>query len=269
MIQVVEIVKRMRGPSRAVHAVASNGWHYVVKPPMIGRRALINEWIGARLLRMVGVTAPDVVPIRITRSIADAAWPEAMADDDIIGVASAYPVNPSQQGVYDFLPDALLLDVPNLEHFIGALAVDLWAGKTDQRHTVYARQGLMWAHFVDHKNLFGGARWDCSFSKGGSMRNPAASKAYRRLLNEQQIDFWCAQISAIRPEALTKMLASVPDYWLDATTSKQLDALALQLLSRKHLISAMLHEEMVRVARVHASHIPCECCNMNVGVSCP
>lgn len=265
MIRVEKIVRQMRGTSRAVHAVASNGWHYVVKPPMIGLQALINEWLGARLMRMVGVMAPDVEPILIPAPLAKEAWPDAIIGGDLIGVASAYPVDPTKHAVYDFIPDSFVDKVANKEHFVGALALDLWVGKNDPRHTVYYRQGPFWACFVDNKNLFGAVRWgDLHVA---DVANPVASSVYRRVLDEAQIDMWTAKIWAIRPAALKRQFSLIPACWEDTTITRALAEIADLLLSRRSIVPVVLRD-MAR-ARTAMLQKNLTCAKMAPSTPCP
>lgn len=237
MITAIKAVKAMRGRSSAMHMEADNGWHYVVKPPMIGRRALINEWLGARLYQMLGLMVADVRPIRIPFALARTCWAHA-PQGDVIGVASAFPVEPAKQAIYDFLPPSMFDRVANLDHLVGALAVDLWAGKSEARHCVYFRQGPWWACFIDHKAMFGGTRWDCVGM--ANPRNPAAKSAYHHYLTDAEIQMWAKEILSIRPAVLYRLVKEVPDFWLDHDTSLDLSGLAELLLSRRNQIPAML-----------------------------
>jgi len=261
MITVVQAVKRMRGPSRAVHAVADNGWHYVVKPPSIGHRAMINEWLGAKLLQMVGVMTADVRPVIIPGEIAKEQWPE-FSGISVVGTASAFPVDPTQHAIYDFVPRMMAEKIANLDHAVGALAVDFWVGMTERRHFVYFRQGPWWACCVDNKGMFGGRQWNCL--GGGLPTNPAARWTYESVLSEKQIDLWSAQILAIKPGALYRLLDEVPECWAATLSASDLYQLADLLLSRRARVPAMLRG----VAGTSSSRIGLTCDTMSLNASC-
>ena len=92
---------------------------------------------------------------------------------------SRYPGDPSRTAVYDFLPDALLPQVVNLEDFRAILVFDKWsAGNADGRQSVFyramvrrgepggpagpgtgARPGFV-ARMIDHGFAFNGPHWD-------------------------------------------------------------------------------------------------------------
>jgi len=261
MITAVQAIKRMRGRSKAVHAVADNGWHYVIKPPSIGLRSMINEWLGAKLCQMVGVMTADVRPIVIPHALAVGFWPE-LPRTDVIGVASAFPVDPSAHAIYDFLPRSMADKIANVDHTVGALAVDLWTGMNERRHCVYFRQGPWWACVVDHKSMFGGDQWNCS---GVAVpTNPAAGWAYESVLTDEQIHLWSTQICTIKPEPLYRLFRDVPDCWADAVTSFELSQLADLLLSRRVRVPAMLRS----VAGTSRPTIRLNCDSMSLNASC-
>lgn len=261
MMSAVQPVKKMRGRSRAMHMVAANGWHYVVKPPSIGLRAMINEWLGAKLCQMIGIMASDVQPIKIPDALAKECWPELRCPD-LVGVASAFPTDPSSHAIYDFLPDTMANKIANPDHAIGALAVDLWTGMTERRHCIYFRQGPWWACVVDHKGMFGGDSWNCSGMLAPT--NPAARWVYETFLTEEQIDLWSAQICAINPESLHRLCRNVPECWTDVVTRFELSRLAEHLLSRRGLVPAMLRN----VAGTPRPMIGLTCDTMAQNASC-
>ena len=55
---------------------------------------------------------------------------------------SCFPGNTSTVAVYDFVPDALLLKVANLEEFLGILAFDKWTANADARQSIFLRARL-------------------------------------------------------------------------------------------------------------------------------
>jgi hypothetical protein len=222
---------------------------------------MINEWLGAKLLQMVGVMTADVRPILIPGEIARECWPE-LSGDIFIGSASAFPVDPAHHAIYDFVPAMMAKKIANLDHAVGALAVDLWAGMTERRQFVYFRQGPWWTCCVDHKGMFGGGHWNCLGI--GVPTNPAASWTYESVLNEDQIDLWSTQILAIKCEALYRLFGEVPDCWAVDLTSSELCQLADLLLSRQACVPAMLRN----VARACCPTISLTWGTMTLNPSC-
>src|SRR6185436_8564416 len=85
---------------------------------------------------------------------------------------SRYPGDPGRIAVYDFLPDALLPNVVNLDHFRAILVFDKWLGNADGRQAVFfralvkrgdtphaGRPGFV-ATMIDHGFAFNGPNWD-------------------------------------------------------------------------------------------------------------
>ena len=147
-LTAVRHIRKMRGGAQAHLLEADDGHWYVVKfrnNPQ-HRRVLINELLAAALLDYLSVSAPQTALLRVT--------PEFLgANPDVcltlgsrrIEVApgwhfgSRYPGDPSRIAVYDFLPDALLTAVANLEDFRAILVFDKWVGNADGRQAVFHR----------------------------------------------------------------------------------------------------------------------------------
>ncbi len=222
-------VRRMRGPSRSA-CIETAGWRYVVKPPRQGMLPLINEWLGSHLLRMAGVMTADVLAMRIQPEAAEAAWPQERFSHPLWCAAVAYPVPPSQP-VYDFFPEVLADRIANLDHILGALAVDVWAGQTKSRQVVVYRQGPWWICAIDHSGLFGGQRWDCQ--PHGSLFNPAMMWAYRRLNFREEMESWVEKIERIPAASIIALFERVPECFRTPGLDAEIRRLAELLLRRR------------------------------------
>src|SRR5262249_52465638 len=88
---------------------------------------------------------------------------------------SRYPGDPARLSVYDFLPDALLSGVANLEDFRAVLVFDKWACNSDGRQCIFYRamvrdqatprgqpppRPAFVAQMIDHGFAFNGPNWD-------------------------------------------------------------------------------------------------------------
>lgn len=237
------------------------GWHYVVKPPSIGSQAIVGEWLGARLLAMLGIMAADVLPIAVPTELAAQCWPEQSWPDPVLAVASAYPADPDRVAIYDFLPPAIQLANP--EHLIGTLAVDLWTGRSEPRQHVFFRQGPMWACAIDHKSAFG----HMTEGSGASPApiNPAMHWAYSALSHDQQIERWTAALLALRPDSLRQLVHSLPECWAQQLTPADADALTDRLLARRSLLPGLL----ARVLHPYFTSRSTQCDSMSVSLPCP
>src|SRR5207244_433812 len=55
---------------------------------------------------------------------------------------SRHPGDPDRLAIYDFIPDALLHQVANAEHFCASLVFDRWVANADGRQTIFFRAQL-------------------------------------------------------------------------------------------------------------------------------
>ena len=147
-LTAVRQVRKMRGGAQAHLLQADDGHWYVVKfrnNPQ-HRRVLINELLAAALLDYLKVSAPETALLHITPAFLQSNLEVHLT----LGArrievtpgwhfGSRYPGDPSRIAVYDFLPDALLAGVANLEDFRAILVFDKWTGNADGRQAVFHR----------------------------------------------------------------------------------------------------------------------------------
>jgi len=136
----------MRGGAQSHLMRCSDGYYYVVKfqnNPQ-HRRILVNELLGTRLARRLGLpTAPvEVVEvgaelIRLTPELCIELPRSRTPCAAGLQFGSRYPGDPRQMTLHDFLPDEKLRDVENLHDFAGMLVFDKWACNTNGRQTVF------------------------------------------------------------------------------------------------------------------------------------
>lgn len=233
MIVAAQLIRRMRGQSGSVHLVAAD-WHYVVKPPSIGLRALLSEWLGARLLSMLGIHAADVQPIVVPAELAQMCWPNLGYGRDVVAAASSYPVDPQRYAVYDLLPRTG--DLGNPEHLTGVLVVDLWTGRCEPRQHVFYRKGAWYAYAVDHKDSFG----LCAKAHGQTPLNPTLRYTYNRLLNKRNIAFWLEKIHSIRTSDFDLLLDTTPEAWRKPEALGELRQRLIGLIDRRELVTRQL-----------------------------
>jgi hypothetical protein len=144
-LAAIRYVRKMRGGAQAHLLEAEDGHWYVVKfrnNPQ-HRRVLVNEALSAELLSYLKIAAPPTALIHV-RSEFVAAHPDGCLQmgtrrlDVVPGwqFGSRHPGDPARLAVYDFLPDALLQQVANLNDFRAALVFDKWTGNADGRQCV-------------------------------------------------------------------------------------------------------------------------------------
>jgi len=146
MIKALEQIRRMRGGAQSHLMRCSDGSYYVVKfqnNPQ-HRRILVNELLGTRLARRLGLpTAPvEVVEvgaelIRLTPELCIELPRSRTPCAAGLQFGSRYPGDPREMTLHDFLPDEKLREVENLHDFAGMLVFDKWACNTNGRQTVF------------------------------------------------------------------------------------------------------------------------------------
>ncbi|MGC8884792.1 MAG: hypothetical protein ACP5UT_18370 [Bryobacteraceae bacterium] len=222
------------------------GQRLVVKPPLRGTRPLINEWLGSRLLRLLGILAAEVNPVLVSEHLAQTAWPELAPAGPMVCAGSAFPVDPGQRAIYDFLPETFTPKLANADHLIGTLAVDLWAWQTRPRQAVFFRDEVFWACMICHSGLFGGASWNDP--PHPVPINPVQRWVYRQPDAERQGEQWLEQILSLRETTLAGLFSAVPACWLTPEIESELRSQAALLLERRQVLPELLGEALGRAA---------------------
>jgi hypothetical protein len=149
MLYAVEQIRRMRGGAQSQLMRCSDDNYYVVKfqnNPQ-HRRILVNELLGTRLARRLGLPTTPVEIIYVHQELIELT-PELCMEMPRARVpcqagaqfGSRYPGDPRRLTLHDFLPDEQLQQVENLHHFAGMLVFDKWTCNTNGRQTLFFRE---------------------------------------------------------------------------------------------------------------------------------
>src|ERR1043166_5849762 len=125
-VAAIRHVRKMRGGAQSHLLEADDGHWYVVKfrnNPQ-HRRILVNELLAASFLEYLKIASPETALVHVDQEFLTAN-PELHLQLGTRRIeiepgwhfGSRYPGDPDRTAVYDFLPDALLPSVPNLEAF--------------------------------------------------------------------------------------------------------------------------------------------------------
>ena len=194
-LTAVRHVRKMRGGAQSHLLEADDGHWYVVKfrnNPQ-HRRILVNELLCFALAGLPedrrSRDGADPLSARVPGrqpGNPPARWgPRAIPVEPGWHFGSRYPGDPARTAVYDFLPDALLPQVANLEDFRAILVFDKWVGNADGRQSVFYRAmvrrgdarragtpGFV-ARMIDHGFAFNGPNWDFpGFASAGPLPAP-------------------------------------------------------------------------------------------------
>ena len=238
-------VRKMRGGAQAQLLEADDGQWYVVKfrnNPQ-HRRVLVNELLASSFLEYLQIAVPPAALIHVTEEFLE-------ANPDVhltLGAAaripvepgwhfgSRYPGDPSRVAVYDFLPDAILSQVANLDDFRAILAFDKWTGNADGRQCVFYRamvrllEGPRRAGFVarmiDQGYAFNGPHWD--FPESPIQGLYARRTVYESVRSLDDFQPWLDRVANFPEEAIDDAWKRIPPDWIEGDE----DALQ-QLLER-------------------------------------
>jgi hypothetical protein len=253
----VRHIRKMRGGAQSHLLEADDGHWYVVKfrnNPQ-HRRILINELLSAVFLDYLKISSPEVKLLDVTPAFL-AANPEVhlTLGSQRIEVepgwhfGSQYPGDPSRTAVYDFLPDALLPKVVNLDEFRGILVFDKWVSNADGRQSVFYRANVRHAggettpgfvvRMIDHGFAFNGPNWDFPDS-------PLQGIYARRLVYDgiggiDDFQPWLELVRNFPEEVVDCAWKRIPPEWLDGEEEAELERLLERLFERRKRIVELI-----------------------------
>jgi len=146
-VEIVSVIRPMRGASQAYLVQGSDNFYYVAKftnnPE--GNRTLINECIASHLLSALGITTPEVALLQLTDSCAGRNQLHFSTDrheaiENGLHLGSKCPVDPESVAIFDFLPSRLYSHISNLAEVGIVFAFDFWVCNIDHRQFIFARK---------------------------------------------------------------------------------------------------------------------------------
>ncbi len=264
-LTAVRHLRKMRGGAQSHLLEADDGHAYVVKfrnNPQ-HRRILINELLASVFFDYLKISAPETALLHVGANFL-AANPEVHL---VLGTrrievepgwqfGSRYPGDPARLAVYDFLPDALLPSVVNLDEFCGVLVFDKWAGNADGRQSIFyrasvrlgrgeARPGFV-ARMIDHGFAFNGPHWD--FPESPLQGLYARRIVYERVRSLDAFQPWLDQLRHLPEEVFDRAWKRVPSDWI-AGEEDALEQLLERLYERRQRIPELI--EACRATRVN------------------
>ncbi len=245
-LTAVRYVRKMRGGAQSHLLEADDNNWYVVKFRNNPQhwRVLVNELICGALLDYLKIAAPETALIELTEPFL-AAHPDVHLTLGTKRIpvepgwqfGSRYPGDPGRLTVYDFLPEALLGQVANLDDFRAILVFDKWVGNTDGRQSIFYRalvrreaearpegaHPAFVARMIDHGFAFNGPGWDFSDSPLHGLY-PRHS-VYDGVRSLADFEPWLEQVVHFPEEVIDMAWKRVPSHWVEGEE----DALALLL----------------------------------------
>ena len=251
-LTAIRAVRKMRGGAQSWLLEVDDGHWYVVKfrnNPQ-HRRILVNELLASTLLNYLKIAAPETALVRVTEDFL-AANPDVhlsigtrrIAVDPGWHFGSRYPGDPTRVAVYDFLPDALLSQVVNLEDFRAILVFDKWVANADGRQSVFyralvrssertGRPGFV-ARMIDHGFAWNGPNWD--FPDSPLQGLYARRQVYESVRSLADFEPWLTQVMAFPEEVIDSAWKSIPPEWIAGEEEALLELLERLFERRKRV----------------------------------
>ena len=142
--------------------------------------------------------------------------------------------------VVDFLPEAQIGELKNLDEFAGILALDKWTGNANGRQAVFTRrqrERRYKAVFIDFGYCFHAGEWRFEDAplRGVYFRNDV----YREVRGWENFEPWLTRIETMPEEAVWAVANSVPPEWYGGDQA-EMEALVEKLLKRRSRIRELI-----------------------------
>jgi HipA-like kinase len=248
-IKAVQHVRRMRGGAQSHLMRATDEHFYVVKfqnnPQHI--RVLANELLATRLAERAGLPVPMAEIIDVSDWIVDNT-PELTlhsAGHDVkcrpgLQFGARYVMDPQAGQIFDYLPEAQLHRVRNLESFAGMLALDKWTGNANGRQAVFSKtpdERKYTATFIDQGYCFNAGEWN--FPDSPLRGVYARDSVYAGIKGWESFDPWLARIENFDPAAIWEIAEGIPPEWY-GSASDELEILVSMMISRRTLVRDLI-----------------------------
>ena len=253
-IEIVQVIRPMRGGSQAFLVKGQDGLFYVAKftgNPQ-GTRTLINEWFTYQVFRQLGISTPPLRVLRLTRAVQAISENLAFllrnsrsAVEPGLHLGSQCPVNPETTAIFDFLPRRVLSQVAHPEDFAKALVLDLFLGQSDARQAIFVRERSgsaalsLRAYLIDHGCALGGNLWQ--FSDDQHSRLYFDKTIYTLFDLSAECEQTLHLVSALTTEQLYQLGTGVPPVWFSQNDKGDWTQLLGQLCARKNQLPGMLN----------------------------
>jgi len=241
MLRAVEQIRRMRGGAQSHLMRCSDENYYVVKfqnNPQ-HRRILVNELLGTRLARRMGLpTAPVSVVhvseelIRLTPELCVETPRSRIPCTAGLQFASRYPEDPRRVAMHDFLPDEQLRAVDNVHEFAGMLVFDKWTCNTNGRQTVFFAPlkprgnlpvagsagpqpagGVYHAVMIDQGFCFNAGEWN--FPDAPLRGLYARNRVYEGVIGMESFAPWLERVEKMSERVLAELAEEIPPEWYE------------------------------------------------------
>jgi hypothetical protein len=223
-LSAVQQVRRMRGGSQSQLMRASDGNYYITKFQCNPQhtRVLANEFIASRLGLYLGLPMPEVAVIYVSDWLIENT-PELRFDvaglptpcRNGLQLGSRYVADPEKDMVFDYLPEALMLErTCNVQDFARVLVLDKWAGNADGRQVLFTKPATARkynATFIDQGYCFNAGEWNFPDSplRGVYSRN----SVYQQVTGWDSFEPVLSRAEQMDSAELWALTAGMPEEW--------------------------------------------------------
>jgi len=229
-VSAVQHLRRMRGGAQSHLLRASDGAHYVTKfmnnPQHV--RVLANEMLATKLGLRLGLPMPRVDVIDVSDRLIE-------NNDDLrveLGgasipcssgrqLASLYAGDMTEASICDYLPDAELVHVVNIEDFARVLVLDKWTCNSDGRQAIFKHQASRsrryTAVFIDQGFCFNAGEWN--FPDAPLRGAYARQRVYESVTAWESFEPALTQAEQMDLGELWRHAAQVPEEWYEYDVS--------------------------------------------------
>jgi hypothetical protein len=242
LVHVAQYVRKLRGGSQPILALASDGLQYVVKfaNNLQGPNLLFNESAGSELYRACGLSVPEWAVLRISDSFIDRnrdCWiqtPEGQLRPAAGLCFGSRFMGESDKRLIEILPSFMFKRVRNQISFGLAWLIDFCADHVDNRQAIFVEDADGWldAYFVDHGHLFGGPTAESNRKfRVSAYLDPRiyTGVSFRALMDFQ----W--RLRALDVDKLRQRIEAIPAEWSHASARESFER-CLQRLKMDSLV---------------------------------
>jgi len=243
---VAAVLYKLNGKSQASLVATPDGTLYVLKPHGFpGSHGLMNEVIGTEIARHVGLPVPRWVLLAVDDALLDAnpgLWYRSgstvIRPRAGVHFGSQLVLGSDRERSFQIIPHAWIDRVTNRADFAAMLILDLWINQCDRRQAIYVgdRKKLR-AIFVDNDHILGG-RFGNDETCARRAMTPDLD-TYRGLWRPEVVEAWVDRIKAIEESWITRMIASIPQSWMEDIDP---NAVVETLVRRQRRLKALVGE---------------------------
>lgn len=242
-VTAVQAIRRMRGGAQSQLMLGADGNFWVVKftnNPQ-HRRVLANELLATRIAEAIGLTVPRSDMVEVSDWLI-ANSPEMVVEFGQgsrercaagLQFGSQFVGGAMPGQVVDYLPEAQMGEVRNLQEFAGMLLVDKWTGNCNGRQAVFerkARERKYRAVFIDQGFCFNAGEW--TFPDVPLRGVFGRNQVYGHVRGWESFEPWLSRVEEFAPERLWAIAEEVPPEWYGGDPG-ELERLLKLLLDRR------------------------------------